>query len=204
MRENVRIKTLFVCSGNTDRSPTAVSVFSHADDIVARSAGILPSAPHPLASTDLEWADLVLVMEDEQREYIKKRWKRWFRERGKDVDVLNIPDRFQRGRKELVDLVKSTAGPIIEAHLCVEYGLQLSSTRALDLLETLDGGPLDETVLLALSRGHDFDRKKRDLRWLSRHRLVVTDEVQGSPLIGLTERGRAAMKVAKDFRALPL
>jgi predicted protein tyrosine phosphatase len=54
---------LFICSRNRLRSPTAETVFANWPEVETDSAGLAPDAEVPLSSEQLEWADLVFVME---------------------------------------------------------------------------------------------------------------------------------------------
>ena len=54
---------LFVCSRNKLRSPTGEAVFSCEPGINARSAGLSPDAEERLGVEDVEWADIIFVME---------------------------------------------------------------------------------------------------------------------------------------------
>jgi predicted protein tyrosine phosphatase len=88
------MRVLFVCTANLDRSPAAEAVWraiaggSHE----SRSAGTSPTARRPLTAVDLDWADVVAVMEARHHELIAGRWP----EHVGKVRVLDIPDRFGR------------------------------------------------------------------------------------------------------------
>lgn len=53
---------LFVCSRNQWRSPTAEKVFKQ-KGYSARSAGTSPNAKNTISVADINWADLIFVME---------------------------------------------------------------------------------------------------------------------------------------------
>jgi predicted protein tyrosine phosphatase len=57
------MRLLFVCSRNRLRSPTAENVFAGYDGLETRSAGTAKDAEYQVGADDLEWADLILVME---------------------------------------------------------------------------------------------------------------------------------------------
>ncbi|MBI4451459.1 hypothetical protein HY642_05775 [Candidatus Woesearchaeota archaeon] len=57
------MKVLFICNQNQHRSKTAEDLFK--DTFNTKSAGLYNSTP--VTEEQLSWADVVLVMEDEQR-----------------------------------------------------------------------------------------------------------------------------------------
>jgi predicted protein tyrosine phosphatase len=103
------IRALFVCSRNRLRSPTAESVFATWDDIETDSAGLDNDAVVPLSSEQVEWADVIFVMEASQRRRLNQKFRRWLN--GKRVICLDIPDRFTLMQRELVERLLQTAGP---------------------------------------------------------------------------------------------
>jgi predicted protein tyrosine phosphatase len=54
---------LFVCSANRLRSPTAEHIFSTWPDVETDSAGLNASAEQQLSTEQVEWADIIFVME---------------------------------------------------------------------------------------------------------------------------------------------
>lgn len=58
---------LFVCSANRLRSPTAEQVFSTWPGIETDSAGISAGATVLLTSEQIDWADIIFVMEKTHR-----------------------------------------------------------------------------------------------------------------------------------------
>ena len=66
----------------------------------ARSAGTEPDGDgRALAARDLEWADVVCVMESEHGAHIRERWPL----HGSKVRVLGIPDDYEPGDPVLRD-----------------------------------------------------------------------------------------------------
>ncbi len=101
---------MFVCARNLWRSPTAEALYRNDPRIEVRSAGVSSAANRRLSESDLEWADLVLVME--------RTHKRRIVERFGHVDLppiesLEIPD-YQYGNEELKKLIRESAEPMIE------------------------------------------------------------------------------------------
>jgi predicted protein tyrosine phosphatase len=89
-----RVRILFVCTANVDRRPPAEIALRALCPGVheTRSAGTSAGAARRLSGEDLDWADLVVVMEERHRELIRARWP----ERAASARVLGIPDRDAR------------------------------------------------------------------------------------------------------------
>lgn len=86
------MRILFVCSANAWRSPTAEVLYRKDPRLDVRSAGTRSGARRRIGPADLEWADLVLVMEQEHRTWIRQEF------RGMelpDIRVLDIPDDWE-------------------------------------------------------------------------------------------------------------
>jgi predicted protein tyrosine phosphatase len=98
------MRVLFVCTANVCRSRMAEEVFRElgGDGHEARSAGVRadPSG-RQLAAADLEWADVVCVMEAQHRAWIAAR----FGDVADRVRVLGIPDIYAPGDPVLADLL---------------------------------------------------------------------------------------------------
>jgi len=63
---------LFVCSANRLRSPTAEQVFSTWQGIETDSAGISNGAAVLLSVEQVEWADIIFVMEKTHRNKLNR------------------------------------------------------------------------------------------------------------------------------------
>ena len=107
------IKALFICSQNKLRSPTADQVFSTWPGVEADSAGLNSDAEQPLSAEQLEWADVVFVMERAHRNKLSKRFKPHLK--GKRVVCLGIPDEYEFMQPELVQLLENRAGPFLKS-----------------------------------------------------------------------------------------
>lgn len=101
-------KALFVCSQNKLRSPTAEQVFSQWPGVEADSAGLNHDAETPLSVEQIEWADIVFVMERAHRNRLSRRFRSALR--GKRVICLDIPDEFAFMQPELVRLLEVRVG----------------------------------------------------------------------------------------------
>ena len=93
------MRLLFICNQNINRSKTAEVLFK--DRYETRSAGLYNE--HPLKEKDLEWADLVLVMEDDQRKEISKRFPKTYLK--KKIISLDIPDTYYYNQESLKDIL---------------------------------------------------------------------------------------------------
>ena len=104
-------KLLFICSQNRLRSPTAEAIFSEYEGLEVASAGIDRTSEMPLSSEDLEWADLIFVMEKSHQRKLNQKFQPWLK--GKRVICLDIPDDYQYMEPALIELLKSKVLPIL-------------------------------------------------------------------------------------------
>lgn len=96
-------KILFLCSMNRLRSPTAERVFACVPGLDVRSAGLDDGAECRCEVDDLQWADLIVVMEDRHRRMLGRQFGSALR--GRKAIVLGIPDQYEVMQRELVDLL---------------------------------------------------------------------------------------------------
>ncbi len=106
-----RPSILLVCSKNQWRSPTAEAIYRGDDRISVRSRGTKRAAVQTIRSSDIVWADAILVMEDKHRQRILADFPG--ESKFKPMHVLDIPDDYQFMDDELVELIKSATDPII-------------------------------------------------------------------------------------------
>ncbi|KYK45010.1 phosphotyrosine protein phosphatase [Bradyrhizobium liaoningense] len=99
---------LFVCSANRLRSPTAEQVFSTWPGIETDSAGLSNGADVLLSSEQVEWADIIFVMEKTHRNKLNRRFRSSLH--GKRVICLDIPDDYEFMDPMLVRLLENRAG----------------------------------------------------------------------------------------------
>ena len=102
---------LFLCSRNKLRSPTAETIFAGHPRVDVDSAGLAQDAVVPLSEEQLEWADLILVMEPVHRQRLNRRFKKALA--GKRVVVLGIPDQYDYMDPELVKLLQTRCAPYL-------------------------------------------------------------------------------------------
>lgn len=101
---------LFVCGRNRLRSPTAAKVYQRDPRISVRSAGLSPGSPHTISAKDIDWADLILVMDAE--------YAAWIRDSFRDLRLppihsLDIPDEYGYMDPELVELIRAASEPYL-------------------------------------------------------------------------------------------
>ncbi len=94
------MKVLFICNQNKHRSKTAEEVFR--SKFETKSAGLYNDVP--VSDKELSWADVIAVMEEEQRVELAKRFpKQVF---AKKVISLNVPDTYSYNQPELIELLR--------------------------------------------------------------------------------------------------
>ena len=104
-------RVLFVCSRNRLRSPTAEQVFAAWPNLEVDSAGLADDAEVSVSAEQLDWAELIVVMEASHRRRLQARHR--VRLKGKRVVCLDIPDRYAFMQPELVELLLAKAGPLL-------------------------------------------------------------------------------------------
>jgi predicted protein tyrosine phosphatase len=83
---------LFVCSRNQWRSPTAEKIYRD-KGYSSRSAGTSPKAKHSISTKDIQWADLIFVMEKKHKSKIIANFGKAVER--KTIHILDIPDEYQ-------------------------------------------------------------------------------------------------------------
>ena len=106
------MKALFVCSQNRLRSPTAERVFFNRAGLEVRSAGTDREADNPISRDDIEWADIVFVMEKRHRNKLHAMFKDLYE--SKRIVCLFIPDEYEFMQPELVKLLQAKVEPYLE------------------------------------------------------------------------------------------
>ncbi len=103
------IRALFICSRNRLRSPTAGRVFAEWPNVQTDSAGLAPDAESALTLDQVQWADVIFVMEKSHRAKLNRRFKS--RLAGKRVVCLDIRDDYAFMQPELVALLEKRVTP---------------------------------------------------------------------------------------------
>lgn len=107
-----RLRVLFVCAMNKQRSATAEQLYRNDPRVEVRSAGVRLGAERRVSDADLHWADVVFVMEREHKTWIAERFA------GLElppIEVLDIPDEYEFMDTELQQILRSLVDPEIEA-----------------------------------------------------------------------------------------
>ncbi|MBN3750075.1 phosphotyrosine protein phosphatase [Burkholderia sp. Se-20373] len=106
-------RALFICSRNRLRSPTAEAVFAAWPGVETDSAGLAPDADTHVSAEQLDWADVVFVMERAHKARLAAQFGAHLRD--KKIVCLDIPDRYAYMQPELVTLLERKAGPLLRA-----------------------------------------------------------------------------------------
>ena len=91
---------LFICNLNKHRSKTAEELFSKSYPV--KSAGLYSG--NPLTEKLMKWADLILVMDDEQRNEVSKRFPELYIQ--KRILSLDVPDTYHYNQPELIHVLE--------------------------------------------------------------------------------------------------
>jgi predicted protein tyrosine phosphatase len=102
---------LFICNQNKNRSKTAENIFKGRFN--TKSAGLYNA--RPLTEKQLSWADVIVVMETEQRKEISKRFPRQYLQ--KRILSLDIPDTYGYYQPELIEMLNHKMEGLIEPFL---------------------------------------------------------------------------------------
>ena len=106
-----RKKALFVCGRNRWRSPTAERIFSGSSVLEVRARGLSASAARRLTAADVSWADVIFVMEPDQKRQLVHLFRAQLGEC--PVHVLHIPDEYGFMDPDLVALLERGVQAII-------------------------------------------------------------------------------------------
>ncbi|PRQ07607.1 low molecular weight protein tyrosine phosphatase family protein [Enhygromyxa salina] len=107
-----------MCSRNQWRSPTAERVFAADPRLAVRSAGTSARARRTLRVEDLNWADVVLVMEHGHAQRIRASFARVCAHL--PIHVLDIPDEYRAMDPALVELLEVAVPPVLEQYFDVD------------------------------------------------------------------------------------
>ncbi len=102
------VNALFICTANRLRSPTAEQVFSTWPGVETDSAGLGADAEVRLSPEQIEWADIIFVMERTHRARLSRRFRPHLN--GKRVVCLDIRDDYTFMQPELVERLERAAG----------------------------------------------------------------------------------------------
>ena len=102
---------LFLCSQNKLRSHTAETIFANYAGVEVDSAGLNNDAEVPLSEEQIEWADVIIVMEKSHRSRLNKKFRHTLA--GKRIAVLGIPDDYDYMDEKLIRLLKVRCRPYL-------------------------------------------------------------------------------------------
>ena len=98
-------RVLFVCTANQQRSPTAEEMYRNDPRFEVRSAGTDALFGRAVTSEDLQWADLVVVMEQRHAQKIRAAFPS--AASGAKLVVLGIPDVYEYMEQALQREIRS-------------------------------------------------------------------------------------------------
>lgn len=104
------MKVLFICNQNKHRSKTAEALFTGRFE--TKSAGLY--SVQPVSKDEVSWADLVVVMDDEQRTEISRRFPILYLK--KRILNLNIPDIYNYNQPELIKILNVKFNELLSTH----------------------------------------------------------------------------------------
>ncbi len=102
-------RILFVCGKARVRSPTGAQIFAEWDGIRTDFGGLSNDADDALSADQIDWADLIMVMERRHHTRLNARFGRMLA--GKKVLVLDIRDRFTFMEPALIEELLEKVGP---------------------------------------------------------------------------------------------
>lgn len=106
-----RLKVLFVCAMNKQRSVTAERTYRNDPRVEVRSAGVRADAARRVGEGDLRWADVVFAMEREHKQWIAMRFEAAELPR---IEVLDVPDEFEVMDPHLQEMLRAMLDPEID------------------------------------------------------------------------------------------
>jgi len=98
-------KVFFLCSKNKRRSPTAEAIFSNVEGWEVYSAGISNDAEVHVSVEDIEWADIIFVMEKTHKNKLSSKFRGVIKDQ--KVISLDIPDNYEYMDEKLIEILQS-------------------------------------------------------------------------------------------------
>lgn len=103
------MRVLFICGKNQLRSPTAEQIFSEYERLKTDSAGVSNDADVLVSAEQIEWADVIFVMESAHRRKLTQKYPQKLH--NKRIICLDIPDHYSYMQAELIALLKKKVTP---------------------------------------------------------------------------------------------
>jgi predicted protein tyrosine phosphatase len=105
------IRMLFICAKARGRGPTAAQIASGWEGVRADCAGVSEDADDLLSLEQLEWADIIFVMETRHKTRLDSKFGGAIR--GRQVISLNVPDLYSFMDPELVQILTKKIRPYL-------------------------------------------------------------------------------------------
>ncbi len=102
---------LVVCGRNKKRSRTAEHIFKNDARFHIRSAGVSPQSERKISENDLNWADIVLVMENNHKNKIQKIYTHLELPL---IEVLEIEDIYEFMDEYLIEILTNDLNQILK------------------------------------------------------------------------------------------
>ena len=99
-----RRNILFICSKNQWRSPTAETIWRKHPELSVRSAGTSSTARRKVSVDDIQWADVIFVMEEKHKARLMADFGATVAR--KPLHVLDIPDEYKYMDPDLVEQLR--------------------------------------------------------------------------------------------------
>lgn len=104
-------RVLFICGKARARAPTAAQIFAAREGVSTDFGGISRDADDALSADQIEWADIIIVMEPRHRTRLADRFGRLLD--GRKVVSLGIRDRYTFMQPELIEELEEKAAPYL-------------------------------------------------------------------------------------------
>ena len=101
-----RVNVLFVCSQNRWRSPTAEAIYRDHNELSVRSRGTSHNAKRTIGAGDIQWADVIMVMEHKHKQRLQADYPTAMYR--KTIHVLDIPDDYRFMDPELIEILRAS------------------------------------------------------------------------------------------------
>lgn len=108
---NDRPNILVVCGRNKRRSRTAEYIFKNDQRFNIRSVGLSPKSERQIKERDIEWSDLIFVMEDGQGNRISGTFRHL---EIPEIEVLQIADEYEYLDEELIEMLTGRINSTLE------------------------------------------------------------------------------------------
>jgi predicted protein tyrosine phosphatase len=102
------LRVLFVCAMNKRRSATAEQLYRNDARLEVRSGGLRADARRRVSDQDLEWADVIFVMEREHKSALRSRFSHLDLS---SIEVLEVPDDYEFMDEHLQEMLRLTLDP---------------------------------------------------------------------------------------------